>query len=438
MTELERRSRARLLAATVAAAILVAVVGCGSDDEKRKRSDDGSKVKLTIGNSIPLEGGLSEFGPAAKKAGLLALDEIEAAIEAADAKHSVDLDAVDSGTDPTLAAKTARELVEADGAECIAGPWTAPEVIEVARSVAIPERVPLISPAATLDELTGLADDHLVNRTVPPDSAQGRVLASLIAEDVGDVEDATVVVGARDDAYGRNLANAFKLAWEERGGSLAKEFFYDPGSDSPAAIAERFDGAERDATVILDFAGSFARLAPALAGSAGYDAGATWAGDGLAATDLADQVPAGAIDGLRGIVPGTPGEDPAKTAFGELFADAEPRDVDRAGFDAQTFDAIVLCYLGAVAAGEDASGPELATALQSASAPPGKTVSWEQLPDAVEKLERGGEIDYQGASGPLDLDPAGDPTSGVYDIYEFDGGELVLVDDATLTRGEGG
>ena len=46
----------------------------------------------------------------------------------------------------------------------------------------------------------------------------------------------------------------------------------------------------------------------------------------------------------------------------------------------------------------------------------------EQLSDAIDALENGDDIDYQGASGPIDMDENGDATAGVYDIYEFKDG----------------
>ena len=59
--------------------------------------------------------------------------------------------------------------------------------------------------------------------------------------------------------------------------------------------------------------------------------------------------------------------------------------------------------------------------VQDISAPEGDQYTWEELPDAIAALENGDDIDYQGASGPIDMDENGDATAGVYDIYEFKG-----------------
>ena len=56
------------------------------------------------------------------------------------------------------------------------------------------------------------------------------------------------------------------------------------------------------------------------------------------------------------------------------------------------------------------------------SAPPGRKFTWLQLDQAVKALEAGQDIDYEGASGPIDMNDDGDPTAGVYDVYEFKGG----------------
>ena len=40
----------------------------------------------------------------------------------------------------------------------------------------------------------------------------------------------------------------------------------------------------------------------------------------------------------------------------------------------------------------------------------------------------GADIDYEGVSGPLDLDEVGDPTWGRYIIAQYQGGELVPID----------
>ncbi len=57
--------------------------------------------------------------------------------------------------------------------------------------------------------------------------------------------------------------------------------------------------------------------------------------------------------------------------------------------------------------------------MRDVSAPPGRAVSFEELGDAVRALRDGQDIDYQGASGAIDLDGQGDPTAATYEVFEY-------------------
>jgi hypothetical protein len=98
------------------------------------------------------------------------------------------------------------------------------------------------------------------------------------------------------------------------------------------------------------------------------------------------------------------------TAFNELFASSKPTDVELAPYAAEAFDATILCYLAAVAAGS-AEGKEMALMLIDNTAPAGTVYSWAELPDAVEALEAGEDINYTGASGPIDMDENGNAST---------------------------
>jgi branched-chain amino acid transport system substrate-binding protein len=427
-------SRIKLvLLALVAACLSFGVVACGDDDEDSGGSSGGGETSLdlVVGVSLPLSGDLADFGPAGEKAADLAASEITAAIEEAGVDHTIELVKEDNcgAADPQCAVQAQRKLATSDGASCIAGPWGSADTIPSGESVSVPEEVPLISPSATSDEITGLEDDGFVNRTSPPDSFQGPTLANLLDEELGGAEGKTVNVGARNDAYGTGLAETFSAAWEGLGGSIGEEVIYDIDLPTYDTEAEQITSGSPDATVIIDFPETFNKVGPALVRTGNYDASTTFVTDGLI-TDLAD---AGeeAANGLRGTAPGAPDDAEASVAFDEAYKAAEPKDVDRLTFDAQNFDAVVLCYLAAVAAGST-EGADIAESLQSVSAPEGDEYSWEDLAGAIEALQNGDDIDYTGAAGPIDLDDAGDATAGVYDVYEFKGTAPEPVDEVEV------
>jgi branched-chain amino acid transport system substrate-binding protein len=413
------------------------LAACGSDSGTSTSSSSGgaATLDLTIGDLIPLTGDLSDFGPPGDKAAQVAVAQINDAIKESGADHTVTLKTKDDQTSDQAGVSAARKLV-ADGASCIAGSWASSVSIPVARSVSIREGVLQISPASTSDEITGLDDNGLMNRTAPPDSFQGPTLADAIAADLGTAEGKTVNIGARNDSYGTGLAKTFSDAWTGLGGTIGEEVVYDPEAATYDSEASKITSGSPDATVIIDFPETFAKVGPALVRTGNYDPSTTWGTDGLASSSLPKDVGTDATEGFRGTAPGSPDKDQTSIAFGDLYTSSEPKDVDRQTFDAQNFDAVMLCYLAAVAAGST-DGQAMADKVQDISAPPGTPYTFEQLPEAIKALENGEDIDYQGASGAIDMDQNGDATAGVYDIYQYKGDAIDIIGEEPVNTGGG-
>src|SRR5215213_7938495 len=368
-----------LAIATAGLALVIGGAGCGGDNDDEGGGGNES-FDLVIGDSIPLTGDLSDFGPPGQKASDLAVAQINNAIKTAGVDHTVKVVHEDNETSPQAAVQAARKMVDSDGATCITGAWASADTIPTAQSVAIPDGILLISPASTSDEITRLDDDGLVNRTSPPDSFQGPTLADFIEQELGGAEGKVVNVGARNDAYGTGLDETFSAAWESKGGEIGEDVVYDiklPNYDSEAS--DIMSG-NPDAVVIVDFPETYNKVGPALV-RAGFDPTKAFVTDGLISGDLAESAGDDAVEGLRGTAPGVPDDDEASKAFDDLFtkSDIEP-DVDRQTFDAQNFDATILCYLAAVAAGST-DGADMAEVVQDVSAPEGDQYTWQELPD---------------------------------------------------------
>jgi branched-chain amino acid transport system substrate-binding protein len=425
------RGRKLLAVAGSVAALSLAVGACGSSDDTDSTSGSSGETSLDlkIGNVLSLSGDLADYGPSGEKASDLAVSEINKAIEENGSDHTVTATTEDDQTTDSAGVQAARKVV-GEGASCITGAYASSVTIPIARSVSIREGVLQISPASTSDEITGLEDDGLLNRTAPPDALQGPTLANAIADDLGGAEGKTVNIGARNDSYGTGLSGTFTDAWEALGGTVGETVIYDPEQPSYDSEASQIVSGSPDATVIIDFPETFAKVGPALVRTGDFDPTTTWGTDGLASGDVAAQ---GGDDyeGFRGTAPGSPDKDEAATAFDDLFTSSDPKDVDRNTFDAQNFDATILCYLSAVAAGST-DGADMAAQLSAVSSPPGDEYSWEELPAAVKALQDGQDIDYVGASGGVDIDEAGDATSGVYDVYTFKGGDIAITGEVPI------
>jgi ABC-type branched-subunit amino acid transport system substrate-binding protein len=428
-----------ILLPLVVAGLSLGIAACGDDDDDAGDEGGGEEtsLELVVGDSVPLSGDLADFGPPGEKAANLALEEINAAIEDVGADHTVELIHEDNcgGADQQCAVQAARKLVDSDGASCIAGAWASADTIPTAESVTIPNDVVLVSPASTSDEITGLEDNGTVNRTAPPDSFQGPTLANYVDAELGGAEGKTVNIGARNDAYGTGLAGTFTAAWEELGGSVGEEVVYDIDLPNYDSEADDITAGNPDGIVIIDFPETFNKVGPALVRSGNYDPATTFVTDGLISSDLAEGAGEDAVNGLRGTAPGTPDEETQTVAFDEAYKAFEPADVGRQTFDAQNFDAVILCYLAAVAAGST-EGADMAAEIQAVSSAPGDPYTWEELPAAIEALQNGDDIDYQGAAGAIDMNEDGDATAGVYDIYEFRAGAPEPVDEVEVATPE--
>jgi len=417
-----RRLSTKLLVTVAGLVLAFGVAACGDDDDDGGGGGGDEQIDLVIGDSVPLTGDLSPFGPPGQKAADMALAEINAAIQETGVDQTVSVVHEDNETNPQAAVQAARKLVDSDGATCLAGAWASADSGPTAQSVSIPDGVLQISPASTSSELTALEDEGLFNRVPPADNLQGPVLAQAIDQELKGAEGKTLNIGARNDAYGEAFAEALTSGWEELGGTIGESVLYDPEQPSYNSEAQQITSGNPDAIAIIDFPETFEKVGPALQRTAGWDPNKVFITDGLASGDLIAAT-GNLMEGFRGTAPGTPEAGASSQAFAKLFETSEPVDVERNTFDAQNFDAVMLCYLAAVAAGST-DGQEMADALADVTGPGGDKFTWEQLPEAIEALQNGDDIDYVGAAGEIDLDENGDPTKGVYDVYLVQGGEI--------------
>lgn len=108
------------IAATVVAVALTACGGGGGD------GGVGTAAEMKVGHLVPFTGANAAYAPASEKAGQLAIESAQSALEAN----------------------------EAD-----AGVWTSGGTLAAANAVAIPQGVGLITPVSTAATLTDLEDD---------------------------------------------------------------------------------------------------------------------------------------------------------------------------------------------------------------------------------------------------------------------------------------
>jgi ABC-type branched-subunit amino acid transport system substrate-binding protein len=453
-TSLNRRPNIpRVGAASICLSVIVAVSACGGGGGGEGDGPGSAQLDLVIGNVLPLTGTSKSLGQSGQKASDLAIERIEAGIGEVDADHAVRFGEEDQGKDADAATAAAKTLVNDDGSSCLIGPWS-PEAVEPsADEIAVPSDVLEIAPVPATEEVVELRDRDLVNSTALPESLEGSALTKAIERDLGGVQGMTVNVAASNDTYGDTLTQDFIEQWQDDDGTVGGQIVLAPPplsssstgygssgysgssdySSAYSAQAQQITSGSPDAIVLIDDLNGFSQLAPALTSSYGWDPETAWGSDQLVAPALPALVGADEVEGMRALAPGTPKGEEASSAFVQQFKSADPSDIRLAPFAAQQFDATVLCYLAAVAAGST-DGQKMADELIDITAPGGMKYSWQQLPDAIEALEDGEDIDYTGASGPIDMDVSGNPTSGVFDVYQYAGDRLEVVGEVSVEK----
>jgi branched-chain amino acid transport system substrate-binding protein len=449
--------RRRFLWPTMMLSLILGLTACGGGGGGGGNGPGSQELNLVIGNSLPLSGSSKSLGESGQKASEVALAQIKQAAESAGSSHIVRIVNEDQGSDTDAAVASAKKLVNADKASCLTGPWSSEAVAKAAHDIAIPAKVLEISPVATGDDVAELSDHDLVDSTALPVSAEGEALANAIERGLGGVEGYTVNVAASTDPSSDTIAQGFIQAWQDDNGTVGGQVVLAPpplsssssssgystsggtysGSSSSSSVyssqASQITSNSPDAVLLVDDPTGFAQLAPALSGSYGWDPATAWGNDQLVSPGLPEEVGTDAVEGMRALAPGAPKGEDATSAFVDNFKSASPPNVKLAPFAAQEFDATILCYLAAVAAGST-DGQKMADKLIDITAPGGTEYSWQQLPDAIKALEDGEDINYTGASGPLDMDVHGDPTNGVFDVYQYTSGNLKEVGEVSVSK----
>jgi ABC-type branched-subunit amino acid transport system substrate-binding protein len=243
----------------------------------------------------------------------------------------------------------------------------------------------------------------------------------LVAHALGGAKNKKVSIGMIKNIYGEDLAGTFAAAWKKLGGTIGARVVWEQNLPSYKSQAEELVAPKPDAFAFFDFQDTYLKVATELLKTKKWKPSQSFATDSLAVTNLGASGGA-TVEGLRGVAPGAPRFGRGAKAFAKLWKSG-PAPRYRQPYDTEAFDATVLCYLASVAAGS-AEGTRLRNWVRNVSSPPGDKFTWQQLPEAVAALEAGKDIDYQGASGPIDIEPLdttqpGSPTAGVYDGYRF-------------------
>lgn len=360
---------------------------------------------LRIGTLFPTSGGISFLGSAQVAGVALAVADINAA----GGVNGVPVEVVarDSGDagSSTLEASFG-ELVKA-GADVVIGPSSSVLAQRVV-PLAVRERVPVISPAASFPTLKSANDAGFFFRTVPSYESQGSALGSALA-DAGSRKVAFVYL---DDELGKSLASTLPEGIQRKGGTLVMSTGIATTTTDFAPVIAELVAAAPDAVVLASNYSTPAANTGLISAviAAGFSGSKLWL-TSQNTGDYSQAFPPGTLAGVRGLIDGTEPDE----AFVARLKTVDPA-LTTFRYSTEAYDATILAALAAIV-GRDDSGPSIVSNLIAVSTGGIKCTS---IAECVQALKTLSDIDYDGLSGSVNFTPEGDVSSGHYGIYSYD------------------
>jgi len=372
---------------------------------------------IKLGAALPMTGDLQAYGGTSANGIRLAIDEINAA--GGVLGRRLDLEVGDTRTTPQAGVDAANKLVSLQGVAGLVGAMSSGVTIPIARSVSSRKDVPQISNASTSPTITSLDDGGYLFRTVPSDALQGVVLGNL-AYDEGLRTVSTVFV---NNAYGEGLATEFRKQFETRGGKVADSLPYEKGKASYRGELGQAAKGGAEALVLIGYPENGTTIIRQ-ALEEGYFSRFVFT-DGMKAPEVAENIGGGYLDDALGTTPTAPEGTDAKTHFQAAYENAYGKLPPKPFIDT-AYDAAYLLALAIEKAGAT-EGPAVRDALHAVSGPPGTKVGPGDWKQAREILGGGGDVNYEGASGPVDFDDNGD-VPGLFEHWTFAGDSVETVE----------
>lgn len=405
-----RVRRFSLLAMLVALAL--GVSACGGDDETSSGgSGSGSAEKpsgpaeLKFGVLTALTGELASFGQPWQQGVELAVQQMNDSGAMPEGWKATATAADERDAEAGLQA--ALKMINSDKVSAIVGPTSG--VMPALHDAAHDNETPIISPAAGTVSLDKLGGEYLF-RTVSSDSTQGYAVTRWYKSQ--GVDEIAMLV--QNDEATTSPAAVLEKRFEENGGKVVASVTYNPGQSSYQAELQKVLDADPE---MIFLAGGQESGVTVLkeAFQAGYD-GTFLLTSEATVQEVIDAAGRERMEGVEGMTPKANTETPEYQAFAKAFEKEYGEEPEL--FTANAYDAAVMVGLAAVAAGST-EGAGIAENLREVSSG-GTPVT--TFADGAKALAAGEDIDYVGASGPVDFDETGSVDDS-YAILEVKGGK---------------
>jgi branched-chain amino acid transport system substrate-binding protein len=380
----------------------------GSGDggsETTDSSGDGGSMQdtYTIGMVNSLTGSLAPYGERNERGLQLALADInDVGIGSNGAEFAVVQE--DSESVNQSGVNAARKLVTQDGVPLLIGAVGSGVSIAIFDSVVSGTDVVQISQNSTSPELTNKPG---LMRMSPSGSAKGQALANLVGQD----HDTVAVTWINND-YGTGLSDVFADSFE---GDVAYNTPHDQDQSSYRGILSEMAATDATAWVLITYANEFTIMVNEAYDQGYHEQVEYYGAESTVADAITENTEPGSMESMTGITESAPVDQESYQNFASTFEDefgSAP-----SVWSAYAYDAVTVAAIATEAA-DEFTGAALQEVVRDVTRPEGEAVY--TFEDAKAILEDGGgasDVNYEGVSGPVDIDENGDPP-GFYQVYE--------------------
>lgn len=416
-------TRLTAVAAGIAAALVLA--GCAEPRPLPTPTPTPTEVIESTGDGVLRIGALLSMGGDITTAspGMVAAIEVASRdINAAGGVLGVAVETFyrDAGTLDTDQLETAfAELVDR-GVDVVVAP-AAPALLERLVPLAADAGVVVLASAAPSPTAGSITPAGWLVRTLPAVDRQAVAIAQSLVDD----RVASVAVIAGTDAQGLAVVDSVRAALDASTTSITAVERAD-GNTTPSRLAFSVASAQPDSIVIAADRLTTDETAAIVAAllDRGVRAEQLWF-TSSAVADYSSALPGASLEGARGVSEGAD----AGEAFTLRLLQSDPR-LDTVRFAAETYDAVVLAALAAVIAADD-GGASIARTIRAAMTGGVACVSYGECLDALDNDQT---VNYDGLSGSLDVDDAGDIVAAELRVLRYDASNRPQIDGALSLR----
>ena len=344
-------------------------------------------AEIKIGIILGFTGPIKSLTPAMANSAEIAFKEASESGSLLDGK-AIKVIRADSTCKDTSAASVAAKKIISQGVKAILGGVCSEVTETILLESAVPNKIVMISPAATSASLTSLEDKGFFFRTTPSETRGGQILADITK----DKRIKKVAITYANNDYSKDLAKAYKAAVESHGLEVTIIASHEDNKEDYSSEVATLASAGGEAVAIIGYPDKGGKgIIQASIDSGAFDKFIL--SDRMIDQSLLDEF-GNQLKKSIGYISGSSGK---RAGFFNRVAREGGIDVSYP-YTGESYDAAALIVL-AIQAGGSADSISISKNITAVANEPGIKIYPGEIKKGLDLLSKGKKIDYEGATG---------------------------------------